>query len=1053
MGLTGRREASMSNFRRYFSITSLISMVVAAILLVAFYRWIALNDLLELGERHNVALTQAFSNSLWPQFSLFLTRTVSRSGDEIRTHHDTAELRKAVRDQMRGLSVLKIKIYDLTGRTVFSTEARQIGEDKSSNTGFLSARSGKVASELTHRNSFSAFEGEVENRDLIASYIPIRRGEPTAPIEAVFELYYDVTPLLQKTQRTQWVLFPGVLLILGFLYCVLYFVISRAQRALKQALVEKGELVEVLGQRVTNVSAAEARLGALHEINQTILESTDLNVMMNRILEQTLEVIGFEIGMIRLLQPDRTTLEPVANRGYRDPENVIRQRRRAEDPVSPRVIAQVLATRATKVEDLTQVDGMRTFKREGVRTMITVPLRTQEDVLGVIHLGHRTERHIELEEIRLLEAIGTQAGIGVQKIQLFEAAERRAREQEALNAIAAAASRSLDLNELFEILADKMVEVANRRRINFRLKDTLTGKVAIVAYRGFTEEEIAKLRRITPHPMSEKVFASGDPLVINDRPGDGSAGLLARTQSVAWIPVKAGAKIIGVLGISDDESKPFSPTEVEFLQATANVIGVAIENARLFGQTKRNLEQIRALHEIGTAITSTLDLHDILKIFLEEIGDVLPYSASSVRLFNPQSRLLEPIACFNLDEDEWRAEPWRGGRGLPNVAFETKSPVMVRKLQSDPRLRDSQFFRKQGLVSYLGVPLIVRDEILGVLSFYTKEEREFSIEEIEFLSTLANHGAVAIHNSQLHEETTKQAAELEKSNAAKDEFLEVLARQKEELSRLNAGLEREIAERGRARAELAAKNRDLETLLYVTSHDLREPLRAIENFSRMINERYRDRLDDKGQDFLRRVILGSQRLNRLLDDILMLSRSQRMGAPTEEVDGESIVRETIKRLEGKISATDAEIHVAKDFGGLLADKIWATQAVYNLIANALKFTRDGERPVVEITPYRPNGPDSSAIGIAVRDRGPGIAPEHAERIFQLFQRAVGREVEGTGAGLAIVRQIAERHGGSAWVEPREGGGSEFIITFGQNESVEGGKNNGDSTDGDPLSGG
>ena len=85
----------MFNFRRHFSITSFISMVVVAVLLAAFYRWIALNDLVELGERHNVALTQAFSNSLWPQFSLFLTRTVSLSSDEIRTHHDTAELRKA----------------------------------------------------------------------------------------------------------------------------------------------------------------------------------------------------------------------------------------------------------------------------------------------------------------------------------------------------------------------------------------------------------------------------------------------------------------------------------------------------------------------------------------------------------------------------------------------------------------------------------------------------------------------------------------------------------------------------------------------------------------------------------------------------------------------------------------------------------------------------------------------------------------------------------------------------------------------------------------------
>ena len=1051
MGLMGQRRASMTNFRRYFSITSLISMVVVAVLLGAFYRRIALNDLIELGERHNIALTQAFSNSLWPQFSLFLTRTVSLSGDEIRTHHDTAELRKAVLAQIGGLSVLKIKIYDLTGRTVFSTEARQIGEDKSGNAGFLSARSGIVASELTHRNTFSAFEREVANRDLLSSYIPIRRGDPTAPIEAVFELYYDVTPLLQKTQRTQWVLLPGVLLTLGVLYCILYFVISRAQRALKQALVEKGELVEVLGQRVIEVSAAEARLGALHEISQTIYESTDLNLMMNRILEKTFDVMGFEIGMIRLLQPDRKTLEPVASRGYRDPENVSRQRRRAENPASPRIIAQVLASRATRVEDLAQVDGMRTFKREGVRTIATVPLRTQEDVLGVIHLGNRAKRHIESDEIRLLEAIGTQTGIGVQKIRLFEAAERRAREQEALSVIAATASRSLDLQELFEIIADKTVEVTQRQRINFRHKDSLTGKNYIVAYRGFTEEEIEALRSFDPHPMSEQVFASGNPLVINDRPADSPVGLLVSTQSVAWIPVKAGARVIGVLGISDDQSRPFSPSEVEFLQAIANVIGVAIDNARLFDQTKRNLEQIRILHEIGTATGSTLDLHDLVDVLLEKVERFLPFAATTVRFVDRKSGVLEPFACRNLDEKEWRAEPWRGGHGIPQEVFKSRASQVVRNVQTDPRVRDPQFFRNHGLISYLGAPLIVRDEIFGVLSFYTKEEHEFTSQEVEFLSTLASQAAIAIHNSQLYEQTRKQAVELEKSNEAKDEFLNVMARQKEDLSRLNAGLECEIAERGRAKAELAAKNRDLETLLYVTSHDLREPLRAIENFSRMINDRYRDRLDEKGQDFLRRVILGSQRLNRLLDDILVLSRSQRMEVPTEEVDGESIVLETVKRLEGKINATDAQIHVAKDFGGLRVDKVWATQAVYNLIANALKFTRDGEAPDIEIAPFRPEGPNAGLSGIVVRDRGPGIAPEHAERIFQLFQRAVGREVEGTGAGLAIVRQIAERHGGSAWVKPREGGGSEFIITFGQNVPVEGGKNNGDSTHGTPLS--
>jgi K+-sensing histidine kinase KdpD len=613
-----------------------------------------------------------------------------------------------------------------------------------------------------------------------------------------------------------------------------------------------------------------SELQTLQEISRTILDSLDLKVMMERILSKAAAIGGFDIGMICFVSTARQTLEPVAHCGFRDQENLTTYRQQMREQSTAGIVDRVIATREIRVVDLHKTSGIRTFRREGVRSLVVVPLRTDQDALGVMYLGSRQTTTFEPSQIRLLEAIGTQAGIAVQKVRLFEAVERRAREQEALNVIATATSQSLDLKKLFEVAADKTVMVTERQRINFRLQDPLTGKSDIVAYRGFTEEEIDALRRITPHRMSEEVFATGRPLVINEHLEARVPGFLARTRSVAWIPVKAGSKVVGVLGISDDQSRPFTPNEVELLQAIGSVIGVAIENARLFEQTR------------------------------------------------------------------------------------------------------------------------------------------------------------------------KQAAELEQSNKAKDELLAVMARQKEDLARLNAGLEREIAERGRTRAEIAAKNRDLETLLYVTSHDLREPLRAIENFSRIVNDRYKDRLDEKGQDFLRRVIQGAQRLNRLLDDILTLSRSQRMGVPVEEVDGETIVSEALKRLEGKINATNAWISVVKDFRGLRVDKTWATQAVYNLIANALKFTCNGEVPDVEIAPYRSQGPASRIVGIVVRDRGPGVAPEHAERIFQLFQRAVGREVEGTGAGLAIVRQIAERHGGSAWVEPRQGGGSEFIVTFGDGRDLEGG---------------
>ncbi|MEE8452917.1 MAG: PAS domain S-box protein, partial [Thermoguttaceae bacterium] len=230
----------------------------------------------------------------------------------------------------------------------------------------------------------------------------------------------------------------------------------------------------------------------------------------------------------------------------------------------------------------------------------------------------------------------------------------------------------------------------------------------------------------------------------------------------------------------------------------------------------------------------------------------------------------------------------------------------------------------------------------------------------------------------------------------------------------------DITQRKQAEEQLKEKNKDLETLFYVTSHDLREPLRTIQNFAELVDSRYADRLDRKGRDFLSRIIRGAKRLDRLVADILTLSRAQRMVTPSEWVDAAEIVDDVLQRLETKILESRAMVFVTGELPRLFVDRIWATQAIYNLVANALKFTRDGESPIVEIEAveidtYCPETSDSVQAapvqGIVIRDCGPGILPEYRERVFELFQRAVGRDVEGTGAGLAIVRQIARRHGG------------------------------------------
>lgn len=235
----------------------------------------------------------------------------------------------------------------------------------------------------------------------------------------------------------------------------------------------------------------------------------------------------------------------------------------------------------------------------------------------------------------------------------------------------------------------------------------------------------------------------------------------------------------------------------------------------------------------------------------------------------------------------------------------------------------------------------------------------------------------------------------------------------------------DVSERQRAERRISIQNEELRTLLHAVSHDLKEPLRGVESFARLLDEQSSPRLDEKGRELLFHVRKAAARLRTLLDDLLTLSRAQHGRAQTGAVDLGALTREAIERLRETVKETGARVELIGDFPSLSVDPRWTREAIVNLVSNSLKFTRTGEPADVEIEAIR----DEDQPGLVVRDRGPGVGAGDAERIFQVFQRAHGRDVEGTGAGLAIVRAVAERHGGRTWVQPRIGGGSEFYLTF------------------------
>ena len=233
----------MFKLLRYFSITSLVSIVAAAIVLGFVYRQLAIAGLMKVAEAKNTAVARVLANSSWLAFSPLLA-TEGLSGDELRAHPAVAGSRRDVDRYVRGVPVLKVKIFNLAGQTVFSTEASQIGEDRSASPGFLAASEGKVVSELRSHNSFRAIDRDIENRDLLSTSIPARRSAE-GPIEGVLEIYSDVTPFTADVKRAQLAVTLSVVFVLTLIYGSLFLIVRHADRILKRGAMEQREIARL----------------------------------------------------------------------------------------------------------------------------------------------------------------------------------------------------------------------------------------------------------------------------------------------------------------------------------------------------------------------------------------------------------------------------------------------------------------------------------------------------------------------------------------------------------------------------------------------------------------------------------------------------------------------------------------------------------------------------------------------------------------------------------------------------------------------------------------
>lgn len=253
---------------------------------------------------------------------------------------------------------------------------------------------------------------------------------------------------------------------------------------------------------------------------------------------------------------------------------------------------------------------------------------------------------------------------------------------------------------------------------------------------------------------------------------------------------------------------------------------------------------------------------------------------------------------------------------------------------------------------------------------------------------------------------------------------------KDNLPRLSESVRRAIEEKRlrdenrRTHEELARSNRDLEQFAYVASHDLQEPLRMVATYTQLLADRYRGKLDENADKYIRYAVEGALRMQTLVKDLLDFSRVGRHGREARPTDCNLAFRTALLNLQSSIAESGARVN-SDSLPTILADPSELVQLFQNLIGNAIKF-RSSKPPEVRVTALQNKG----QWMFSVSDNGIGISPEHAEDVFVIFKRLHTREeYAGSGIGLSICKKIVEHNGGRIWVEATPGGGATFKFTW------------------------
>jgi signal transduction histidine kinase len=652
-------------------------------------------------------------------------------------------------------------------------------------------------------------------------------------------------------------------------------------------------------------------------------------------------------------------------------------------------------------------DTRAAVERQGIRTTLAVPLLREGVPIGAILIRRLEVRPFSDKQIALLKTFADQAVIAIENVRLFrELGERNAELREALEHQTATAevlgiiSRSpTDVQPVLDAIVESAARVCGIDDVLLRLKH---GNMLTVRAH-FGPIPLGRVEVSIDEPHLRWLREHGT-LHIPDVRAQNDFPMLASGRGWrTWLaaPLRQQGEFIGWLGARRIEVRPFTPAQIKLLETFADQAVIAIENVRLFQELQerthdlaRSVGELKALGEVGQAVSSTLDLQTVLSAIVGHAVQLSGTSGGVIYEFDEAAQEFHLRASFRMEGEIVQAlqvTPVRPGQGATGQMATVRAPVQVPDILEEREYTGTRvrpMLARLGYRSVLAVPLLREERIMGALTVWRKEAGSFSTEVVNLLQTFATQSALAIQNARLFREIEDKSRQIEAANRHKSEFLANM------------------------------------------SHELRTPLNAIIGFSEVLGERLFGELNEKQAEYTDDILTSGRHLLSLINEILDLSKVEagRMELELAAFDLPLAIdnARTFVRERATKHGITLDVTVDDRLGDFVGDERKIKQILLNLLSNAVKFTPEGGR--IEMKARQAD----SSVEISVSDTGIGIATEDQPKIFEEF-RQVGADYahksEGTGLGLTLAKKFVELHGGRIWVESEVGKGSAFTFSL------------------------